>query len=203
VVPYRRYQRPGAHVARSHRSDACGYEKPTAATRPPDAFEPLHLPVLAFVLLTGVKPEPLTHFNSFPCDQVPSASDWLVIYRIHPRLGAAAFAWAVIMNFAWAYEGYHFQQDGLGSIGLGVLVVSLFEIRRCWQMAFLPIYQIATLFNGLCQIGRVFPASCCIMNRSASLDSPQVGDRPAIGTPLLHRGARLSEECLPQPVVSG
>jgi undecaprenyl-diphosphatase len=125
----------------------------------PTHLRPLHTPTLGFVPPIGVEPDALNHFNSFPSDH---------------RLGIFAFAWAAIVNIARIYDGYHFPSDVLGSIGLSILAVSLFENRWCQQvarrvlvfeqtrrpefyaMAFVITYQVATLFDDARQIGRGF-----------------------------------------------
>ena len=141
----------------------------------PTHLRPLHTPALGFVPPIGVEPDALNHFNSFPSDHGAIYFGLaLVIHRIHPRLGIFAFTWAMIVNMARIYDGYHFPSDVLGSIGLGVLVVSLFENRWCQQvarrvlvfeqtrrpefyaLAFVITYQVATLFDDVRQIGRGF-----------------------------------------------
>lgn len=141
----------------------------------PTHLRPLHTPALGFVLPIGVEPDVLNHFNSFPSDHGAIYFGLaLVIYRIYPRLGIAAFAWAMVVNVARVYDGYHFPSDVLGSVGLGVLVVSLFENRWClevarrvlvfeqtrrpafYALAFVITYQVASLFDDVRQIGRGF-----------------------------------------------
>jgi undecaprenyl-diphosphatase len=134
---------------------------------------PLHTEALGFVIPAGVAPETLNHFNSFPSDHGAVFFGLaIVIWSNHPQLGLAAFAWATIVDFARVYEGYHYPSDIIGSIGLGLLAVSLFRnptvhrlacrvvavepIHRSWfyVTAFLLTYQVATLFDDVRLIGR-------------------------------------------------
>jgi membrane-associated phospholipid phosphatase len=144
----------------------------------PTHLRPLHTQALGFVLPIGVTPDTLNHFNSFPSDHgaVFFALSF-VIYRMRRGLGAAAFAWATVLDVARIYEGYHFPSDIVGSIGLGVIMVILFDSRRvhqaacrviAWQqvrrapfylLAFLLTYQIATLFDDAREIGRGFASA--------------------------------------------
>jgi undecaprenyl-diphosphatase len=97
-----------------------------------------------------------------------------VIYRIQPRLGVIAFTWATVLDVARVYEGYHFPSDIVGSIGLGLVMVILFDsrgirqaarrviawepVRRApfYMLAFLLTYQVATLFDDVRELGRGF-----------------------------------------------
>jgi membrane-associated phospholipid phosphatase len=144
----------------------------------PTHLRPLHTQALGFVLPVGVTPDTLNHFNSFPSDHgaVFFALSF-VIYRERRALGLAAFAWATVLDVARIYEGYHFPSDIVGSIGLGVIIVSLFDSHRIHQMAcrviawehvrrapfyllaFLLTYQIATLFDDAREIGRGFASA--------------------------------------------
>ena len=141
----------------------------------PTHFRPLHTQALGFVLPVGVTPDALNHFNSFPSDHgaVFFALSF-VIYRMRPGLGVGAFAWAAVLDIARIYEGYHFPSDIVGSIGLALIMVSLFDSHRihqlacrviAWQhvrrapfylLAFLLTYQMATLFDDAREIGRGF-----------------------------------------------
>jgi len=143
----------------------------------PTHVRPLHDPALHFVLPFGVEPEALNHFNSFPSDHgAVFFALCAVVWRIRPRLGAAAFLWAMIVDFARVYEGYHFPSDLIGAIGLALLVLALFEnahgwnvtrrivsfegTRRPWfyMLAFVITFQVATLFDDVRQLGRGFTA---------------------------------------------
>ena len=139
----------------------------------PTHLRPLHQSQLDFVLPFGVEPEALNHFNAFPSDHgAVYFALCAVIWRARPGLGAAAFLWALIVDFARVYEGYHFPSDLIGSIGLGVLVLYLMGNAREWRvtrrviafertsrpwfymLAFLVTFQVATLFDDVRQIGR-------------------------------------------------
>jgi len=139
----------------------------------PTHLRPLHQAQLGFVLPFGVEPEALNHFNSFPSDHgAVFFTLCAVIWRERPQLGMAAFGWAVIIDFARVYEGYHFPSDVIGSIALGLLilylcralhgarpvsrVLALAQHRAAWfyMTAFVMTYQIATLFDDLREIGR-------------------------------------------------
>lgn len=141
----------------------------------PTHLRPLHLPALGFTLPFGVEPDALNHFNSFPSDHGAAFFALaLVIFRERAMLGVAAFLWAAIIDLARVYDGYHFPSDLVGSIGLALIVVTLFQNRwfnrlACqavavershvqwfYMLAFLLTYQIATLFDDLREIGRGF-----------------------------------------------
>ena len=97
---------------------------------------PLHTEALGFVMPAGVAPETLNHFNSFPSDHGAVFFGLaIVVWSNRPRLGLAAFAWAAIVDFARVYEGYHYPSDILGSIGLGLLAVSLFHHPSVHRLA--------------------------------------------------------------------
>jgi membrane-associated phospholipid phosphatase len=139
----------------------------------PTHLRPLHQARLGFVLPFGVDPDTLNHFNSFPSDHgAVFFTLCAVIWRERPQLGMVAFAWAVIVDLARVYEGYHFPSDLVGSIALGLLVLYLCDAlhaprpvsrvlawaqhRAAWfyMTAFVMTYQIATLFDDLREIGR-------------------------------------------------
>jgi len=141
----------------------------------PTHLRPLHLPALGFTLPFGVEPDALNHFNSFPSDHGAAFFALaLVIFRERAMLGVAAFLWAAIIDLARVYDGYHFPSDLVGSIGLALIVVTLFQNRwfnrlACqavavershvqwfYVLAFLLTYQIATLFDDIREIGRGF-----------------------------------------------
>jgi undecaprenyl-diphosphatase len=134
---------------------------------------PLHTAALSFVMPAGVEPATLNHFNSFPSDHgAVFFALAIVIWRTKPWLGASALAWAVIVDVARVYEGYHWPSDIVGAFGLSLLVVSVFENQvvhrlacqlvilehasRAWfyLAAFIVTYQVATLFDDVRQIGR-------------------------------------------------
>jgi membrane-associated phospholipid phosphatase len=139
----------------------------------PTHLRPLHQAQLGFVLPFGVEPDTLNHFNSFPSDHgAVFFTLCAVIWRERPQLGIAAFVWAIIIDFARVYEGYHFPSDVIGSIALGLLVLyssqalhsarpvsrvlALAQHRAAWfyLTAFMMTYQIATLFDDVREIGR-------------------------------------------------
>lgn len=139
----------------------------------PTHLRPLHQSALGFVLPFGVEPDALNNYNSFPSDHgAVFFALCFVIWQVWPKLGIAAFVWAVIIDLARVYEGYHFPSDVAGSIGLGILVLYAFQTmhssalvsrivafeqsRRPWfyMLAFVFTYQIATLFDDVREIGR-------------------------------------------------
>jgi membrane-associated phospholipid phosphatase len=139
----------------------------------PTHLRPLHQPALGFVLPFGVEPDTLNHFNSFPSDHgAVFFTLCAVIWRERPQLGMAAFVWALIIDLARVYEGYHFPSDIAGSVALGLLLLFLLQpvqasrpVARVlafaqdhaawfYMTAFLVTYQIATLFDDLREIGR-------------------------------------------------
>jgi undecaprenyl-diphosphatase len=136
---------------------------------------PLHTAALGFVMPMGVEPDTLNHFNSFPSDHGAVFFGLaLVILRMQPRLGFPAIFWATVVDVGRIYEGYHYPSDVVGSVGLALIVVGLFDNRwfvhlaqrllvleRTWRptfylFAFLLSYQIATLFDDVRQIGHGF-----------------------------------------------
>jgi undecaprenyl-diphosphatase len=141
----------------------------------PTHLRPLHTPSLGFVMPLGVQPDTLNHFDAFPSDHGAVLFGLaIIICRLRPRLGAPAIVWATIVNVGRIYEGYHYPSDVVGSIGLALIVVSVFDNRwlanlaqrllvleRTWRptfylLAFLATYQIATLFDDVREIGRGF-----------------------------------------------
>lgn len=141
----------------------------------PSHLRPLHTPELGFVLPYDVEPNTLNHFNSFPSDHgVVFFGLAAIIYRLSPRLGIAAFAWAVVIDVARVYDGYHYPSDIVGAAGLGLLMIWLsqrqavlrltsralvFEQRyhpMFYMLAILATYQIASLFDDVREIGVLF-----------------------------------------------
>jgi membrane-associated phospholipid phosphatase len=139
----------------------------------PTHLRPLHQAQLGFVLPFGVEPDTLNHFNSFPSDHgAVFFTLCAVIWRERPQLGLAAFAWAIVIDAARVYEGYHFPSDVVGSVALGLLVLYLLQPvqsakpvsraliwaqdRAAWfyMAAFVMTFQIATLFDDVREIGR-------------------------------------------------
>jgi membrane-associated phospholipid phosphatase len=141
--------------------------------RLPTHLRPLHQPQLDFVLPFGVEPDTLNHFNSFPSDHgAVFFTLCAVIWRERPQIGMAAFVWALIIDCARVYEGYHFPSDIAGSVALGLLLLYLLQpaqdsrpVTRIlafekdhagwfYMAAFLVTFQVATLFDDLREIGR-------------------------------------------------
>lgn len=141
----------------------------------PTHLRPLHTPSLGFVMPMGVQPDTLNHFDAFPSDHGAVLFGLaIVIYRLRPRLGGFAIVWATIVSASRIYEGYHYPSDVVGSIGLALIVVSVFDnhwltdlahrllvFEQTWRptfylLAFLVTYQIATLFDDVREIGRGF-----------------------------------------------
>ena len=139
----------------------------------PTHLRPLHQAQLGFVLPFGVEPDALNHFNSFPSDHgAVFFTLCAVIWRERPQLGMAAFFWAVIIDFARVYEGFHFPSDVIGSIALGLVVLyasqalhgtrpvarvlETVQPRAAWfyMAAFVMTFQIATLFDDVREMGR-------------------------------------------------
>jgi membrane-associated phospholipid phosphatase len=139
----------------------------------PTHLRPLHEPRLDFVLPFGVEPDTLNHFNSFPSDHgAVYFALAMVIWRTSPKVGAAAFLWAAVVDFARVYEGYHFMSDVTGSIGLSLALLCLFRTahmsqpvsrviafehdRRPWfyMLAFVCAYLVATLFDDVRELCR-------------------------------------------------
>jgi membrane-associated phospholipid phosphatase len=134
---------------------------------------PLHTAELPLTLPFGVEPDALNHFNSFPSDH---GAVWfalaLVILRERTALGVATLVWAAIIDVARVYDLFHFPSDIVGSIGLAIVVVTLFdnawtrraafcaiafeEEHRAWfaMLAFVATFQIATLFDDVREIAR-------------------------------------------------
>jgi undecaprenyl-diphosphatase len=138
-------------------------------------LRPLHTPSLGSVMPMGVEPDTLNHFDAFPSDHGAVLFGLaIVIYRLRPQLGGPAIVWATIVSASRIYEGYHYPSDVVGSIGLALIVVSMFDNRwfaylaqrllvleQTWRpmfylLAFLVTYQIATLFDDVREIGRGF-----------------------------------------------
>jgi len=143
----------------------------------PTHLRPLHEPRLDFVLPFGVEPEALNHFNAFPSDHgAVFFALCVVIWRARPSLGVAAFVWALVIDLARVYEGYHFPSDVAGSLALGVLVLGLAQAANAWRWtgrvvaleqnqrpwfymaAFVVTFQIASLFDDVRQMGSGFAA---------------------------------------------
>jgi membrane-associated phospholipid phosphatase len=127
---------------------------------------PLHDPLLAFSPPTGVNPQTLNHWNSFPSDHAAVFFGLAyAIYRVDRKVGAIAFAFAGLLGFARVYLGYHYPTDVIGGGALGVFCVALcvqsplrglgerMTLYACrkpavfYMLAFIVSYGIATLFD--------------------------------------------------------
>lgn len=121
---------------------------------------------------SGGDPTELTQWNAFPSDHGSLLFGIATtIAMVRPRLGAAAFAWALIITLSRAYCGLHFLSEVTGAAGLGVAMVcasQLYALRRhClvfarWAAerpgvfyagAFVVTYLFATLFDDVRTIG--------------------------------------------------
>jgi undecaprenyl-diphosphatase len=139
----------------------------------PTHLRPLHQAQLNFVLPFGVEPDTLNHFNSFPSDHgAVYFALAAVIWRAWPKAGSVAFLWAAVIGFARVYEGYHYMSDVIGSIGLALGLLCLFQTAHTWwptarviaferdrrpwfyMLAFVFAYLIATLFDDVRELGR-------------------------------------------------
>lgn len=139
----------------------------------PTHLRPLYTPALHFIRPNGVDDDVLNHFNSFPSDHgAVFFTLALVIYRMRPGLGVAAFVWAIIVDSARVYVGYHYPSDIVGAIGLGLIIVTVFDqgwVQRLAQQllafeerrrplfymaSFAICYQVATLFDDVREMVR-------------------------------------------------
>jgi undecaprenyl-diphosphatase len=139
----------------------------------PTHLRPLYTPALHFIRPNGVDDDVLNHFNSFPSDHgAVFFTLALVIYRMRPGLGVAAFVWAIIVDSARVYVGYHYPSDIVGAIGLGLIIVTVFDqdwARRLgrrlltfeeqrrplfYMTGFAICYQVATLFDDVREMVR-------------------------------------------------
>ena len=137
----------------------------------PTHLRPLHTAALGFVPPIGVEPDALNRFNSFPSDHgAVFFALALVVARIRPGLGIAAFVWATIVDLGRVYDGFHYPSDIVGSVGLSILILTMLEntvtlrlARRVvtaeatwrpwfYMVAFVLSYLVATLFDDIRQI---------------------------------------------------
>ncbi|ARS52674.1 phosphatase PAP2 family protein [Kushneria konosiri] len=134
----------------------------------PEHPRPLQDQVLNMTPPTGIDAQTLHDFSSFPSDHgaVYIGLAW-VIWRLHRRLGLAAFAFAALLCFTRIYLGFHFITDIIGGGALAILTVQIAllppfqriggymagfsQTRPQWfyPLAFLGCYGIATLADEL------------------------------------------------------
>ncbi|WP_456268935.1 phosphatase PAP2 family protein [Kushneria sp. AK178] len=129
---------------------------------------PLQDQVLNMTPPTGIDAQTLSDFSSFPSDHgaVYIGLAW-VIWRLHRRLGLAAFLFAGLLCFTRIYLGFHFITDIIGGGALAILTVQMallapFQRIGGWitgfseshphwfyPLAFISCYGIATLVEEL------------------------------------------------------
>ena len=133
---------------------------------------PLHDSALSFTPPPWIDADALNHWNSFPSDHAALFFGLaLTVFLERPRLGIAAFAWAVLVDLDRVYSGIHFPSDVVGGAALGLLFVCASQRRpirlACGQIvrwagrapgpfygcAFLLCYEVAELFGGIRDFG--------------------------------------------------
>jgi undecaprenyl-diphosphatase len=135
---------------------------------------PLHDAALNFVLPTGVNPDTLAHWNSFPSDHAMLFFALSAAVAAHSRLlGALASIWTLaVICLPRVYLGYHYPSDIVVGAGLGILVMVATHrlignstlVRRIvgWEqsnarifygLAFLVTYELAFLFYDVRSLG--------------------------------------------------
>lgn len=130
----------------------------------PPHFRPLQDHALNMTPPTGIDAQALHDVSSFPSDHAAVYIGLAyVIWRLHRKLGLAAFAFAALLCFTRIYLGYHFIIDIIGGGALAILTVQIAllppfqriggwiagfsQTRPQWfyPLAFLSCYGIATL----------------------------------------------------------
>lgn len=129
---------------------------------------PLHNPSLAYELPHGIDTSTLQGWSSFPSDTSSLAFAIAAgILIASKRLGVAAFLWTiVVVAFPRAYAGLHYPSDLIGGALIGLfctlgaaplilralasrvnLVVDEKWVPLLWTLAFLYMFQMATMFD--------------------------------------------------------
>ena len=138
----------------------------------PSHPRPIHDHGLSFVPPPWIDATALNHWNSFPSDHAALFFGLAtVVFFVHPRLGIAAFVWALLVDMNRVYDGIHFFSDVTGGAGLGVVCVCVFQLPRIrslcgivvrwarnapgpfYACAFLLTYEVANLFEDVRDFG--------------------------------------------------
>lgn len=99
----------------------------------PEHPRPLQDQALNMTPPTGIDAQTLHDFSSFPSDHAAVYIGLAyVIWRLHRKLGLAAFVFAALLCFTRVYLGFHFITDIIGGGALAILTV---------QVALLPPFQ--------------------------------------------------------------
>jgi len=158
---------------------------------------PLHDPALHFVRPTWVRVDTLNNWDSFPSDHASLLFALaMAIWVVRPRVGVAAFIWALLLCVGRVYCGFHFPSDIVGGIGLGVLVVCIAQLAfirklccgviRCaskWTpsvcaIAFIAAYLTATMFDDIRSVGKGITKLAPFYTHSAAITD---GGYPSAG----------------------
>lgn len=102
----------------------------------PIHVRPLHDPALHFRVPSGIDPEALNHWSSFPGDHAAILFGLAcAISGVSPVAGRAAYAVAIVLNFGRIYSGYHSPSDILSGALLGILAVKLSRSLACSDLS--------------------------------------------------------------------